>query len=267
MGEAALVLKKEQRPCRQGCIHRVPVNGVGKVDIEVGDDRPTANLHVRRRSEVSLLHVLEMLDERLLRTTARTRIGADRPLIHDDGEGKAGIGFGLVHHKLRGLIRCAARPIPIDHDAIDAPADHVADLPLDLGGVGGAVADVHVIGSAEPEHQVGIDPGRGARVKQRADTYLAHASRTEIPVRLRREGIGGAGVVGSLCFQRCSGNDGEGSGNAQRCEQAGYTQDTKEPTHDFTPWGATAGDAPRQGQVLSAVRVFTVSRELAEVIS
>jgi hypothetical protein len=148
-------------------------------------------------------------------------------LIHDDGEGKAGIGFGLVHHKLRGFIRCAARPIPIDHDAIDAPADHVADLPFDLGRVGGTVADVHVIGSAEPEHQVGIDPGRSARVKQRTNTYLADTSRPQIPVGLRGEGISGAGVVGSLCFQRCSGNNGEGSGNAQGREQARYTQDTK----------------------------------------
>jgi hypothetical protein len=70
MREAALVLEQEQRLGGQGGIHRVPVNGVGKVDIEVGDDGAAANLHVRRRSEVSLLDVLEVLDERLLRATA-----------------------------------------------------------------------------------------------------------------------------------------------------------------------------------------------------
>ncbi len=53
--------------------------------------------------------------------------------------------FGLGHHQLRRLINVVVGPIPVDHHAVDATADHVGNLIVDLRRVGRAITDVHVL--------------------------------------------------------------------------------------------------------------------------
>ena len=105
------------------------------------------------------------------------------------------MGFGRGHDQLRGLIDGVAGTVPIDDHAIDAAAYHVVYLRLSLSGVGGTVADIHVVGLAEPHDHVGINLGGGAGIEQRVDVDLAYVSRALIAVRLSRKSIGGAGVV------------------------------------------------------------------------
>ena len=60
---------------------------------------------------------------------------------------------------LRGVVLVVVRAVPVDDHAVDAAADHVGDLAVNLCGVGGAVADVHVVRPAKPHHHMGIDLG------------------------------------------------------------------------------------------------------------
>ena len=111
---------------------------------------------------------------------------------------KPGWLLSLRHHQLRGLIHRVVRPVPVDDDAIDAAADHVRNLALDLRRVGGAVADIHVVRLAEPQQQVSVDLRRRAGIKQRVNVDLADIPRAAIAIRLGRETVGRAGVVGGL---------------------------------------------------------------------
>ncbi|PYV95196.1 MAG: hypothetical protein DMG89_22585 [Acidobacteria bacterium] len=61
-----------------------------------------------------------------------------------------------------GVGESIARAIPVDHDAIDAAADHVTDLAMNLCRILRVVADSHVAWVAKPGHQVRIDLGIGA---------------------------------------------------------------------------------------------------------
>ena len=97
-----------------------------------------------------MLHILQLVDQGLLWRAPRTRIPLNRPLIDHDGEGETRMVFRFRHHQLRTLINRIVGAVPVNDHAIDAPADHVVNLPLDLSGIGGAVADIHVLRSAEP---------------------------------------------------------------------------------------------------------------------
>jgi hypothetical protein len=46
MAEAAVVLKKKERVRAERGIQRIPVDGVGKIDVEVGDDWLAVVRHV-----------------------------------------------------------------------------------------------------------------------------------------------------------------------------------------------------------------------------
>jgi hypothetical protein len=127
-------------------VYCVPVNRRIRVsDSKVGDNRLTVDGHVRGRGEISRFDVLQLTGQRLLRRAPGARIPLDRALIDHDRKSEAGMLFGLLHHELRGLIHGITRPVPIDNHAIDATADHVVYLALDLVRIGGAVADIHVI--------------------------------------------------------------------------------------------------------------------------
>jgi len=68
----------------------------------------------------------------------------------------------LHNAKCGGVGEWIARAIPVDDDAIDAAADHVSDLAVNLRWVLRVVADSHVSWVAKPGHQVRIDFGIGA---------------------------------------------------------------------------------------------------------
>ncbi len=97
-----------------------------------------------------MLNVLKLTDQRLLRRAAETGIPFDGPLIDHDGEGETRVVLSLGHDELRSLIHCIVWPIPVDDDAVNAAADHVGNLALDLCGVSGPVSDIHVVRLTEP---------------------------------------------------------------------------------------------------------------------
>ena len=103
--------------------------------------------------------------------------------------------FRLVHHRLRGLIDSVVRTVPVNHYSIDPAADHVRNLPLDLGRVTGTVSHIHVARSSEPQHQVRKDLGRRPRIEQRVHIELADIVCAQVAVRLVHKTVCGAGVV------------------------------------------------------------------------
>jgi hypothetical protein len=106
------------------------------------------------------------------------------------------LGLGL--DQLRSPVDGIVRPIPVDDHAVDAAADHILDLALDLRGIVGAVTDIHMARSTKPCQQMRVNLGRGAGVKKRVDINLADISCALVPIRLIGKPIGGAGVVGGL---------------------------------------------------------------------
>lgn len=67
VSEAVVVLKDELGLCRESRARCVPVDRVGKIDVEVGDDGTSIPLHVRGRWKVGLLDVLQIGHQCLLR--------------------------------------------------------------------------------------------------------------------------------------------------------------------------------------------------------
>jgi hypothetical protein len=133
-------------------------------------------------------------------------------LVDHDGKRESGMGFGCGHDQLRSLIDGVAGTVPINDHAIDAAAHHVIHLRLSLSGVGGTVADIHVVGLAEPHDHVGINFRCCAGIEQRVNVDLAYVSRALIAVRLSRKSVGGAGVVRGLRRERSRGHNVSGAG-------------------------------------------------------
>lgn len=205
VSKSAIVLEKKNRLRRECGVHRVPIDGVGKIDVEVCHHRLALLRHVSGRGKVSLFDILQLADKRLLWRATGAGIPLDRALIHHDGESESGMSFGLGHHLESSLVGKAARPVPVDDDAIDAAADHIGDLAVYLRGIGRVVTHVHVVRAAEPYHHVSVDFGGRARIQQRVDVDFAHIPGGEVSVGLRGKAVGGAGVVRRLCGQRGGG--------------------------------------------------------------
>lgn len=89
----------------------------------------------------------------------------NRALVHHDGETEACVLFRFGHHKLRRLIDAVIRSVPVDYNSIDSATDHVGNLAMDLRGIRGTVADVHVVRASEPQQQVRIHLRGGAGIK------------------------------------------------------------------------------------------------------
>lgn len=120
MSEPVVILKQESWLDGQGRVGRVPVDGIGKIDIKVGDNRLSLQCHVRRGRKVGLLNVLELIDQGILRRATRTRVPFDRSLINHDGKGEPGMGLRLSHDQFCGGIDTVVWAVPIDDDAIDS---------------------------------------------------------------------------------------------------------------------------------------------------
>lgn len=225
MCEAVVVLKQVSRLRRKGGRSRVPIHRVGEIDIEVGNDWFPLHGHVSRRREVVLLDVLQIRHQRLLRRTSRARIPFDRALIDHDCEGEPGMSFRLGHHQLRGVINAVVCPIPVNDHAIDASADHVCNLVVDLPCVIRVVPDAHMIRAAEPEQQMRINLGIRSRIEQRMHVNLADVRRARIAVALIRKALRRAGIVCCLCCQGCRGFDGV-CGYAHSCHRQEQEENT-----------------------------------------
>ena len=77
--------------------------------------------------------------------------------------------FRFFHNQERSFITRGSLAIPVDNDPINAPADHVLNLPRNLVGIGGAVSHIHVIGATKPRHEVRINFGLRPRIQKRMD--------------------------------------------------------------------------------------------------
>ena len=213
MLETTAVLKKEVWMGTGSRIHRIPVNGVVQVDIKVRDHRPSIDSHVCRRGHKGLLNVLHLFDERLLRRTASTGAQLYGAFIHHDGESEAGMLFGFSHHRQSSLVaESVSRSVPVDDHTIDAPADHVRDLTMDLRRILRAVAHIHVAGIAKPGHQMSVYLGARTGIQKRMDIQLADIASTHISVALRLERIRRASIVGGFGLKSGGRNYFEGSG-------------------------------------------------------
>ena len=154
--------------------------------------------HVCRRRKIGLLNVLQLADQRLLRRATRAGIPLDCALVDHDGEGEAGMTLRFCHHKFGGVVFAVVGTVPVNDHAVDAAADHVGDLLMNLPGVGGVVANVHVVRSSEPHHHVCIDLGGRARIQQRVQVHFADISGASIAIRLFGETVRGTRIVGRL---------------------------------------------------------------------
>ena len=132
VGKAAIIFEQEKRMRAQRRVYRTPVDCVYQIDVEVRDHRLPVTGEIGRRGKVSLLHVLHLRDQGLLRRASRTRVRLNRALIDHHGKREAGMLFGLRHDQLSGVVDGIIRPVPVDDHPIDAAADHVRNLVVDL---------------------------------------------------------------------------------------------------------------------------------------
>src|SRR5439155_5911193 len=130
--------------------------------------------------------------------TSRAAIPLNLAVIDHQCEGEARVSLGFLHDRVGSVVDEVSWPVPDHEDSINAPADHVSNLAVDLSGIGRVVTYVHVAWLTKPQHQVGENFGTGARIKQRVDVNLADITRTQITVRLRRKSICSAGIVRGL---------------------------------------------------------------------
>ncbi len=104
VGEPAVVLEQEQRTGAKRGIHCVPVDGVGKVDVEICDDRLPLPSHVCWRRKIGSFGVLHYVDQSRLGRTTGAGVVLDRTLIDHESKGEAGVLFGLCHDRQCGLV-------------------------------------------------------------------------------------------------------------------------------------------------------------------
>ncbi len=203
---AAIVLEEIHGLGGKSRIHGVPIHRIRQVDIKIRHHRPPIQRHVCRRREVGLLQILHIADQRLLGIAARARIPFDCALVDHDREGEARMVLRFFHYQLGGLVNAVIGSVPVKDHSIDAPADHVRDLPVHLGGIGRTVPYVHMIRSAEPEHEVSVDLCLFSRIQQRMHVYFADVARSKISVGLGSKTICSAGIVLRLQREGGGGN-------------------------------------------------------------
>jgi hypothetical protein len=108
----------------------------------------------------------------------------NRALIDHDGHGEAGMLLRLGNDEGGSLIADVALSVPIDDDSVNAAADHVVNLPGYLLGIGGTVADIHVIRAPKPQYEVGVDGSGGVGVQQGMNVDLTDIAGAKIAIRL-----------------------------------------------------------------------------------
>ncbi len=114
------------------------------------------------------------------------------------------MSFRLCHDQFGCLVDAVVRAVPIDNHAIDAAADHVHNLAMNLSRVCGTIADIHVVGLTKPKHEMGVNLRRCTRVEQGMDVHFAHVAAPEVAIALADKAVGCTCVIGGLGGQGCS---------------------------------------------------------------
>ena len=151
-----------------------------------------------------MFDVVQVVEKRLFVIATGAAAELQRALVDHDGEGEAGMLLDLLHDFERSDVGRVAGAVPVNDEAVDAAADHVLDLFVDLGFVPGDVADLHVAMIAEPGHEVSDDLSGRAGIEQRADIKLADIGGGHIAIGLRLKTIRRACVVGGFGSKRSS---------------------------------------------------------------
>jgi hypothetical protein len=71
MAESIVVLKEKQRMSAERSIRRIPIDCIGKIDVEICYDWLTFDRHIGRRGKICALNILQVGDQSLLRRTSR----------------------------------------------------------------------------------------------------------------------------------------------------------------------------------------------------
>ena len=212
--EPAAVLKNEIRVSAGSRFHGVPVDGVVQVNVKIRDHRPPVDSHVCRRRHKGLFYILHLFNQRLLRRTTLTGTQLYSAFIHHDGEREARMLFGFCHHRQRSLVgERVSKSVPVDDHAINAAADHVRNLTMDLRRILRAVPDVHMARIAKPGHQMRVHLAARTRIQEGMDIQLAGIAGTHISVALRLKGTRRTSIVGGFCLK---------SGGRNYFEVSGY---------------------------------------------
>jgi hypothetical protein len=199
MSETAAVLENEIGICAGRRFYGVPVNGVVQINVKICDYRAAIDSHICRRRRERLFNVLHLFDERLLRRAARAGTQLYRSFIHHDGEGEARMLFDFRHYRQRGFVgECISESIPVDDHTINAAADHVRDLTVNLRWILRVVTHIHMTWIAKPGHQMRYDFAARARIQKSMNIQLAGISGAHISVALRLKSIRRAGIVRSF---------------------------------------------------------------------
>lgn len=188
-------------------IRRIPIHRIREVDVEIRNHRLSLHGHVRRRRKISLLNILQQTHQRLLRSASRARVPLNRSLIDHNRKREPRMRFRFRHHQPRSLINRIIRPVPINDDAINAAADHIRNLAVNLRRIVRVVANAHVVRPPEPQHHVSVDFRRSSRIQQRVHVDLAYVSRAAVAVRLARESVSRTCVIRSLSGESCGGDN------------------------------------------------------------
>ena len=117
------------------------------------------------------------------------------------------------HYRQRSLIgESVAKSIPVNDHPVDAAADHVRDLTMDLCWILRAVTDAHMARIAEPGHQMRVYLGVRTWIQERMDIQLAGIAGTHISIALRLESTCRTSIVGGFGLKSSSRNYFEVSG-------------------------------------------------------
>src|SRR5437016_6224085 len=88
--------------------------------------------------------------------------------------------------------------VPVFDESRDTTTERVAHLSAHLSWIARRISHVHVARLTEPSHEMGVDPGGCARIKQRSRVYFADVRQSGIAVRLRSKGYRGTRIACSL---------------------------------------------------------------------
>ena len=211
--EPAAVLKNEIRVSAGSRFHRVPIDGVVQVDVKIRDHRLAVDSHVCRRRHKGLFYILHLFNQRLLRRTTLTGTQLYSAFVHHDGEREARMLFGFRHHRQRCLVgERIAKSIPVDDHTLNAAANHVRDLTVDLRGILRAVPDVHMARIAKPRHQMRVHLAARTRIQERMDVQFAGVAHAHISIALQLKGTCRTSIVGGFGLKSGSRNYIEVSG-------------------------------------------------------
>ncbi len=118
--------------CAERGVCRVPIDRVSQIDVEVRDHGLPLIGQVCGRREISLFDILQLIDQGLLGGASRARVILNCALVDHNRESEARMRFGFGHDEFRRIVDRIVGPIPIEDDAVDATADHIHNLIVNL---------------------------------------------------------------------------------------------------------------------------------------